>query len=347
MKRLILFCLIVWIINSALFCQSYVLSNNQKYYFIESDSLPGTNLSDFTFDRNGILWIVSTKFYPSLKPSPFSSNLPIIRFVSKIVNNKYYTIKDSLKSEIRKIVFDNFNTLYILSSKQIITLNDESKFETFFELSERGGFNSLAFDKNNNIWVGGLQTGILMFDGNAWITYNTENSSLPTNSSTNIFIDKNNIKWLTLWEKKGILKIENNQWTYFNKSDSNLLNQNFWGINVDSENNLWIGTGFSNPSVTLIKYDGKKWTENNPKNDKGDSVPGIIRNLIADCKGNICALSLNTYKQQTTSRTLSKFNGKEWQYIDIGNNIRINDIEIDSDGNIWILTPRTFYMLSD
>ena len=347
MNKVIFVCLAVCMIGIPLFCQNNnILNTNQKYSFIESDSLTGSNLSDFTFDRNGILWVVSTKYYPSTKPNPFS-NFPMIWFVSKIEDNKYYTIKDSLEVKIKNIVFDKFNTLHILCSKQIITLNNESKFVPFFVSSEIGGFNSLAFDNNNNIWVGGLQTGILMYDGNTWSTYNTENSSLPTNSSTNIFIDNNNIKWLTLWEKKGILKIEDNQWTYFTKEDSDFLNNQFWSITVDLDNNLWIGTGWLQSPVKVVEYNGNKWFINNPTNVDGKSISGTIRTLITDIEGNIWSVSSISRKRSCVGSILSKYDGNNWQNIEIDDVNIIRDIEIDKNGNIWILSQNRIIQVTE
>ncbi|MCD4820137.1 MAG: hypothetical protein K8S23_15750 [Candidatus Cloacimonetes bacterium] len=347
MKRLILFILFVCIICSSLFSQNNVQSNNHNNCFTESDSLPGTNLSDFTFDRNGILWIISLKFNHSSKTSPFSSNFSTTLFISKKVNNKYYTIKDNLEFGIKNIVFDNLNTLYILGDRQIMMLNNESKLESVFELTMEGGFNSIAFDNNNNIWVGGLQTGILMYDSNTWITYNTDNSSLPTNSSTSIFIDKNNIKWITLWEKKGILKIKNQQWTYFNENDSNLLNQNFWCATVDFDNNLWLGTGWQQSAVKIVEYSGNKWLINNPTNDDGKSITGTIRTLFTDYGGNIWSVSSLTKKRATVGSLLSKYDGNNWQNFEIEDANLIREIDIDKEGNIWILSKNRIIQVTE
>lgn len=338
MNRLVICYLFVWVIASTLFSQNNFQTNNHNSYFTESDSLPGTNLSDFTFDRNGILWIISLKLNHSSKPSPFSSNFSPTFFISKKVNDKYYTIKDSLEFRIKDIVFDNLNTLYILGSRQIMMLNNESKLESVFELTAKGGFNSIAFDNNNNIWVGGLQTGVLMYDGNTWITYNKNNSNLPTNSSTSIFIDKNNIKWITLWEKKGILKIENQQWTYFNEIDSNLLNQNFWCATVDFDNNLWLGTGWQQSPVKIVKFNGNKWLINNPTNDESKSINGTIRTLFTDYEGNIWSVSSLTKKRAIVGSLLSKYDGNNWQNFEINDVNVIREIEIDKEGNIWILS---------
>jgi ligand-binding sensor domain-containing protein len=217
-------------------------------------------------------------------------------------------------------------------------LNNEFKFESQFELTEKGGFNSIVFDNNNNIWVGGLGTGILTYDGNTWITYNKNNSNIPTNSSTSIFIDKNNIKWITLWEKKGILKIKNHQWTFFNQVDSNLLNHNFWCATVDFDNNLWLGTGWQQSPIKIVKYNGEKWLINNPINDDGKSINGTIRTLFTDFKGNIWSVSSLSKKRTTVGSLLSKYDGNNWQNIEINDVNVIREIEIDKEGNIWILS---------
>jgi ligand-binding sensor domain-containing protein len=347
MKRIMFSCIFILIIVSNLFSQNFAANSNQNYSFKESSTFPGVNLSDIAFDRDGNPWIISSKTDNTQKRSPLSSNIPMIYYVSKYQNGLYYTIQDSLKYPIEKISFDYSNNLWILAYKQIIRVDGKSKFEIVYELGDKGLFNSLNFDCENNVWVGGLQTGFLIFDGTSWTNYNTENSTLPTNSLTNIYIDKNNIKWMTLWEQKGILKIENKQWSYYNQKDSELLNQNFWDINKDSENNLWVGTGFSYPSVTLIKFDGKKWIENNPKNNKGDSVLGTVRNIITDCNGNVWALSSKSNNRKLEKRILTKFDGKKWSTIDVDKSIIINDIELDLDGNLWIVTPRFFYKLGD
>jgi len=61
---------------------------------------------------------------------------------------------------------------------------------------------ALKFDSHNNLWCNSINNGnmtlcegLIRYDGTNWTLYNTSNSSLPTNTIYNIFIDKTDTIW--------------------------------------------------------------------------------------------------------------------------------------------------------
>jgi ligand-binding sensor domain-containing protein len=71
------------------------------------------------------------------------------------------------------------------SSMGLVKIDRLSDSITFYNVLNSGlpenWVYSIAIDSNNVKWVGNLSEGLTSFDGNQWITYNTNNSGLPDN----------------------------------------------------------------------------------------------------------------------------------------------------------------------
>lgn len=94
----------------------------------------------------------------------------------------------------------------------------------------------------NSLWVG-TKVGITKFDlstGNYKI-YDKSNSNLPCDLVYEIFIDKNNIKWIATYGG-GLAKLDKESIEVFNSSNSNLPSNNIFAIASDNQSELWLGS---------------------------------------------------------------------------------------------------------
>jgi len=235
---------------------------------------------------------------------------------------------------------------------------------------------TIAVDENNKVWFG-TKKGLYGFDSLNWESFTTTNSQLHTNIITDIKIGFDNKIWLATYGA-GVHCYENNQWFIFNKDNSSLQENNIRTIFVDSKNQKWFGSDYgrvycyndttwtvfdsinciipfdstnkSNPSVTinafsedkngylwlgetggLFFYNGNEWRK---VNISGELQTSWIRTIAVDRK--------NNKWYGTSDGGVSVDRNGAWQNFNTSNSALaldlINDIAVDSAGNVWIAT---------
>ncbi|MCW5884452.1 MAG: T9SS type A sorting domain-containing protein, partial [Candidatus Kapabacteria bacterium] len=115
--------------------------------------------------------------------------------------------------------------------------------------------NSIAVDKNNNIWITAVGVpGLIKYDHQNWTVYDSTNTSLRANSYPIIVVDKKNHIWAG--STFGLYKFDGTTWEYFDITKIGVKDP-ILNVVVDKENNVWCSTGHS---TGLIKFDGIEWT---------------------------------------------------------------------------------------
>lgn len=302
--------------------------------------LPGTFLRDMAIDNNHVLYYVTDEVdnEERAKLPIESSYLPIRYYLSRKVEEtgQYEILYDRFVGD--KVCFDKNNNMWSWNSTTIYKIEGNS-YKKIIEQTY-GGFNSFAVDNDNNIWVGGLQTGLYKIDSQLNISrYNAE---LPVNSMTSIHIDKNNNIWIALWNS-GILKISNDQWVVY----ENVSSQSIWCLTTDKNGHLWIGTGhFNEENQSLRRFDGIQWETINPQNDKNEYVKGTVRLLQSDGqKIYVVAEHVNVFPNgggaELISTELLTFDGAQWNKIhDNPEDRNIPILVVDHYRQaIWVATP--------
>ncbi len=154
----------------------------------------------------------------------------------------------------------------------------------------------------------------------AWITYNTSNSGILSNSISSIKIDTQGNKWIGT--NKGLCKFDGTNWKTYTTSNSGLTNNTILSITIDDKGNVWMGT-----AIGLCKFDGTNWTSYKSPNS-------IACNSIA--------IDLDGTKWVASTSGVWKFDGVKWlQYNSTNSGIIDNlvySIVIDSKGVKWIAT---------
>lgn len=184
---------------------------------IKSDldtGMPGNAIQDMEIDNNNNFYFVTWKSDFTVEHT--SVSIPLRYYLSrKITEKSKFEILDSNFVHIDKMIFDRNNNLWAINYQGLF-LRKNNTCDTIIKLNfdkGEGIFNSLAVDRDNNIWAGGLQTGLYKIDKYLNITkYSTENSDLKSNSMESIHIDDRNTIWIALCAPNSVLKIAGNNW---------------------------------------------------------------------------------------------------------------------------------------
>jgi len=110
-------------------------------------------------------------------------------------------------------------------------------------LSEKS-ITAIATDATGLNWIGTLD-GLICYNGQRWITLNTENSKLPSNKILCIEIE-DNIKYIGT--TNGLLVIKNTDWKVFTTFNSKLPSNKIRKIKIN-KGVIWIAT-----SLGLVRY---------------------------------------------------------------------------------------------
>ena len=175
-----------------------------------------------------------------------------------------------------------------------------------------------------------------------WLSYNTANSDLPSNTITCIEIDEFGNKWIGTGG--GLVKFDGTNWTVYNSSNSGLPDNWIPALAIDRSVKKLIGTGefTKRTSSGLAKFDGTNWIVYDTSNS---SLPGNwISAITIDGSGNKWI--------GIKDEGLAKFDGSNWILYNSSNsglpkNIGVRAIAIDGSGNKWIGAYDDFVKFDD
>jgi len=338
---------IAFIVSMVAFCgcdkQDGLIDNNLF------SKLTGQSFHNMAIDNNNMFYFVTTEVdKEALETWPiYSSSMPCKHnLLRKTDETSDFEIIDD-RFIGGKLCFDKNNNLWSWTAKAVYKI-EKKTYKKIIELSfDDGLFNSFAVDNDNNIWVGGLQTGLYKIDNRLNITH--YESELPTNSMNNIHVDKNNNNvWIAFWGV-GVMKITKDQWVFYD----NISSQNIWSLVTDNNGNLWIGTGhFNEENQSLRRFDGKQWETINPRNDKNEHVKGTVRYLQSDGK-KIYAVAehVNVFQSgggaEMVSNELLSFDGEKWKKInEVPDEANIFDLIADHHRQaLWVPTNKGIYKI--
>jgi sugar lactone lactonase YvrE len=306
--------------------------------------IPGTNIDDMAMDNNHVLYFVTSEFDREVEVSVLSSFRPRKGYLSRKTNatGKFDFLGEYYPE--RKLCFDKKNQLLTFDAQAIYRL-DGKLYHKIFELSDNDDWSKylafIAVDNDNNIWTGGIETGLYKIDSQLNVThYHVNNSELPTNNMRAIHINKNNNDiWIVLgWmgTEQRILKISNGQWTFYNASKSE---PDITSLVTDKNGHLWIGTGWGNENQKLMRFDGTRWETVHPRNDKNEITKGIVRCIQSD--GNKIYIVSSQYNDSYyLTNELLIFDGVKWDKVSgIPEDDWIGDLIVDDHRQVvWVWT---------
>jgi ligand-binding sensor domain-containing protein len=234
-------------------------------------------------------------------------------------NKKWIYNFNTSKNEYKLFVFDNTNWIEITPENVgLTTLNN---------------INVIFPDKEGKVWIGTMDTGLSVFDGENWQTYNASisGSGFTANWVQSITQSPDGKIWAgTLYE--GLYSFDGENWQKINISTgSQNIISNFEHLNFDSSGKLW----FSSRDIGLCKYDGVNLVYYN-KDNSGftyDYIDGLAIDSI-DRKWIIGRIG------DTIKNAIIMFDGDNWTFYDSSNSPlpkkEIKDVTISSNDKIYI-----------
>ncbi len=230
---------------------------------------------------------------------------------------------------------------------------------------------NLHIDRSGNVWVGGGNTGLGMFNGNRWQSWLDHLSGAPS-SVRRILSDADGNVWLLGW--KDIRRWDGSQWSTFNKADGLVLGSSINEMVFADDGTLWAATDrglhsfqsgnwryyseadgfptgnchnvlFENGEILVI-VDGlvERIRDQARTRFTVEDTPfgNIFTKLTADEQGNIWALHrnhINAAAHDGVTSGIGKFDGRNWQLHSRNSGIEydslLSDAIFDQSGRLW------------
>ncbi len=307
-----------------------------KNGIIESPSITNCNFNIFAIhsiciDDQNNKWISSYDAFS------MSRNGSLLKINSDNSSCQKYDKDNSVLNINDKYVIkkDKQNRIWVGSSMGLVKIEQD----TWYNIPLPGiappyYIQSIAFDNNGELWVGGGGGVSHLNHDNHWENYYDFNSGLVTNSAHSIAIDQNNSVWVSTsfankyFTQGYISQFDGTNWTIYDENTAPFLRHSYFIEHMvfDNKNNLWFLK-----DRTISYYDGTYWG----KLQIGDDTfrPNAV-DITSDKQGNIWFASIDFGVFQYNNNTLTLFNCENSNL----NSDRIYAIITDTYNNIWIKT---------
>lgn len=167
----------------------------------------------------------------------------------------FTTSNSTLPSDwINSINVDKNGSLWVSTGSVGVDKFDGTNWLSYGYITQLHDCLTIAFDSSGAKWVGSWGEGIDWFNEQTTQhqTYNTVNSSLPSNLVTGIVIDANQVKWISTYA--GLARFDGTYWHVYNYENSGLPDNALRCLFLDSLGNIWLGTTFG--GLVVYNQDG-------------------------------------------------------------------------------------------
>jgi ligand-binding sensor domain-containing protein len=162
---------------------------------------------------------------------------------------------------------------------------------------------SIAFDSKGNAWIGTFRQGLIKYNSQETIVYNSSNSQIPANTVIwDIAIDKKDNIWIGC---DGIVRYDGVNFTLFNSLNTTIPEDFVYSIDIDSKDNIWF-TSCRFREGGIVKFDGITWNVFTPENS--DLPVNMVHSITVDHNDNVW-LALG---ETVTKSYLVKITGNTW-----------------------------------
>lgn len=229
---------------------------------------------------------------------------------------------------MKKIFFAITVSIAVLSCENID--RDFKELQYIFNQKVIDGYfvTSIAFDKQNNAWIGTFKQGLIKYNSSETIVYNSENSIISDTSVIyDIEIDSKNNIWIGC---EGLIKFDEVNFTLYNSANTPIPEDFVGSIAIDSKDNIWFSSSrFRQGGV--VKYDGCEWMVYTP--DNSDLPANLVQSIAID-KNDDVWLALNEIVNNAYLVKISNDNWSIYTGSDLGftpyyfGNIEVNSQNI-------------------
>ena len=281
-------------------------------HFTTKDGLPSEIIGAINQDNNGNILIGTSKGLAVLENEKFTN----YNFTSGIGDGNIQCITVIGNN----IWLGTSNGLSIFSKGIIKPIN----IGTFSNLTWPGHYiNVIKKDNDNNIWLG-TASGLIKYDGVKFKFYSSEDG-LPNNVILDIHVDENS---LLIGTQTGLCRYKNNEF----KNIVSLEKEGLKGFRITSIDKTKDGMYFISTNMNgVFFYDPN--SINTITANEGFEISETINAIKVDKDGHIWAGGFNGLYKIENGIITSHYNKSN---SDMPRNL-ILDIEIDSDGSMWLI----------
>lgn len=208
-------------------------------------------------DKLGKIWITGDNFSSALRNEIFTKAQFIGLDDDQNSIFDLSSVTGYMNSTVKAFTVDNNNNKWFITygynpvinadtikiDGNIYALKYDGNSWTNYKIGYRTGlycdYNSIVADNDNNIWVGNDYTGLVKFDGISPLSFNANNSGLPSDYVNDVAVDKQNVKWVLL-EGSLIAKYDDAVWTVYDNNYTNLDVEFNKILKIDKYGNKWI-----------------------------------------------------------------------------------------------------------
>lgn len=305
-----------------LFLATTGMCQQWKIWSTSNSNIPTNELKCLIIDITGTLWI--------------GSDAGLIRF-----DGNSFTVFDTSNTPMKSnsvwgIDNDRQNNLWISTIKT--TGQTSSALMKFDRVNVWSSYNTQNSGiSNNNTWCVKIDTNNIIwssfyklnkFNGSTWYIYDSTNSPLIYSSIREIFVDKQNNKWMGN-DYFGMYKFTNDtSWTIYTPNNSGILGALTPKIRQDNFGNMWFSADGG-----LCKFDpvNNLWNNWTPQNS----------NIFSGRPWGICITRNNTkWFGYGSDGPLTEFNDTTFThyFFPFSQQPIIWDIKEDKYGNLWMAT---------
>ena len=208
-------------------------TENELIQFDDDNGLISNSIRAICEDKDGNIWI-------GYDPGG----------IAKISNGKItnFGADEGFANDfVFDIEIDQYGSLWLACANDGLYHFDREKFTHVVDASEEisAEMRDIAIDQDGVIWFGSMEgiAKISNYSGDineCKVQSLTVNSNLQSNIIWNIFIDKDNNKWLGTYGG-GVARIERENYTLFDKSVG-MIDDFMWSVMCDNKGRIWAGS---------------------------------------------------------------------------------------------------------
>jgi ligand-binding sensor domain-containing protein len=187
---------------------------------------------------------------------------------------------------------------------------------------------AIAFDKQGNAWIGTFSQGLIKYNPQETIVFDSSNSVIPKSPIWDVAVDSKNNVWIG---SSALIKFDGSRFTTFNSGNSKIPEDYISFIAVDSKDNIWFASCRFRQGG-LVRYDGSQFAVYTPENSP---LPAsLIHGIAIDINDNVWL----AFTETVTETYLVKISGGRWRIFssnDFGfSPYYISNIDINSDNEV-------------
>lgn len=163
---------------------------------------------------------------------------------------------------------------------------------------------SIAFDSEGNAWIGTFKQGLIKYNSNETIIYNSSNSMFPDSQVIwDVAVDSKDMVWIGA---EGIIEFDGHNFIFHNSQNSSIPEDLVHSIAIDSKDNIWF-TSCRFRQGGIVKYDGSTWKVFTPENSE---LPvNLVQSIAVDQNDKVWLAS----GEIVNNSYLTEISGAHWE----------------------------------